>query len=434
VASLRFSPEILRSIRNFGADLTSPSARAGGMLTGAPQQNLSNIFARNVGTLLGRDMRTPQERIGAVVAEQGVSSPEAIDAVIQELARTDPARAVELANTIKVRRDKLADDRAREVKEAAQNQSYLSILEIAQEDGELDLERVVEIAKEADLDYSKVNELIQRETTQRQGTRSITRVGTMNAISPEGNILGQYNVSSIYDPQAGGDPRNANVPIGNAPAFDTLPPGTKIEFISTTTGLSGFQANDLKQANSLLNTRLKNFEEEFKGSFEVAKEATEKYMAASEGIDIADRMLNALSTIETGGSLRAALKIMGDTLATTPPNVGQFVVDARGLMIQKLGAFGGNPTEGERRAAEQLVPRIENTKGLNQAIINTYKQEMERRAAVNEYRSKTISDPDFPGGRRYPRPEEVIEYMKQVYQGTGFVGDPNPKFTFGAPS
>ena len=59
---------------------------------------------------------------------------------------------------------------------------------------------------------------------------------------------------------------------------------------------------------------------------------------------------------------------------------------------------------------------------------------MERRVAINEYRSKTISDPNFPGGRRYPRPEEVIEYMKQVYQGTGLVGDPKPKFTFGAPS
>ena len=145
-------------------------------------------------------------------------------------------------------------------------------------------------------------------------------------------------------------------------------------------------------------------------------------------------MLEALSTIETGGSLRAALKIMGDTLATTPPNVGQFVIDAKGLMIQKLGAFGGNPTEGERRAAEELVARIENTKGLNKAIITSYKQEMERRKAVNEYRSRQLNDPNVPGGRRYPRPEEIIDYMKQVYQGTGLVGDPNPKFTFGAPS
>jgi hypothetical protein len=434
VASLRFSPEILRGIRNFGADLTSPTARAGGMLTGAPQQNLSNIFARNVGTLLGRDMRTPQERIGAVVSEQGVSSPEAIDAVIQELARTDPARAVELANTIKVRRDKLADDRAKEVKEAAQNQSYLSILEIAQEDGELDLERVVEIAREADLDYSKVSELIQRETTQRQGTRSSTRVGTIKAKDAEGNTLGQYNVVSIYDPQSPGDPKNVNVPIGNSPAFETLPENTKVDFASTTTGLTGFENNELSQANAKLNSELRNLEKEFEQGTKIAGESQEKYFAASEGVDIADRLTNTLSTIETGGSFRSAIKLMGDSFATTPTNVGLFVQQGKNLMIEKLRAFGGNPTEGERTAALELVPRIENTKGLNQAIIDIYKQEMERRKAVNEYRSRQISDPNVPGGRRYPRPGEIIDYMKQVYQGTGFVGNPDPKFKFGAPS
>ena len=434
MARLSFSPEVLRSIRNFGADLTSPAARAGGMLTGAPQQNLSNIFARNVGTLLGRDMRTPQERIGAVVAEQGVSSPEAIDAVIQELARTDPARAVELANTIKVRRDKLADDRAREVKEAAQNQSYLSILEIAQEDGDLDLEKVVEIAKEADLDYSKVNELIQRESTQRQGTRSSTRVGTIKAKDAEGNTLGQYNVVSIYDPQSPGDPKNVNVPIGNSPAFETLPENTKVDFASTTTGLTGFENNELSQLNAKLNSQLRNLEKEFEQGTKIAGESQEKYFAAAEGVVIADRMLDTLGSIETGGSFRAAIKLMGDTFATTPTNVGLFVQQGKNLMISKLKAFGGNPTEGERTAALELVPRIENTKGLNQAIIDIYKQEMERRKLVNEYRSRQISDPDVPGGRRYPRPEEIIDYMKQVYQGTGLVGDPNPKFTFGAPS
>ena len=316
------------------------------MLTGAQQQSLPNIFARNVGTLLGRDMRTPQERIGAVVAEQGVSSPEAIDAVIQELARTDPARAVELANTIKVRRDKLADDRAREVKEAAQNQSYLSILEIAQEDGDLDLEKIVEIAREADLDYSKVNELIQRESTQRQGTRSSTRVGTIKAKDAEGNTLGQYNVVSIYDPQSPGDPKNVNVPIGNSPAFETLPENTKVDFASTTTGLTGFENNELSQANAKLKTELANLETEFAQGTQLAGESQEKYFAAAEGVVIADRMLDTLGSIETGGSFRAAIKLMGDTFATTPTNVGLFVQQGKNLMISKLKAFGGNPTEG----------------------------------------------------------------------------------------
>lgn len=404
------------------------------MLTGAPQQNLSNIFARNVGTLLGRDMRTPQERVGDLISEQGVNSPEAIDAIIQEIALRDPATGIDLATKVAARRNKLADDRAKEVKEAAQNQSYLSILEIAQQDGDLDLEKIVEIAREADLDYSKVNELIQRENTQRQGTRSSTRVGTIKAKDSEGNTLGQYNVVSIYDPQSPGDPKNVNVPIGNSPAFETLPENTKVDFASTTTGLTGFENNELTQANAKLKTELAKVEEEFKQGTKLAGESQEKYFAASEGVEIADRLTNTLRTIETGGSFRSAIKLMGDTFATTPTNVGLFVQQGKNLMISKLKAFGGNPTEGERTAALELVPRIENTKGLNQAIIDIYKQEMERRKLVNEYRSRQISDPNVPGGRRYPRPGEIIDYMKQVYQGTGLVGDPKPKFTFGAPS
>ena len=96
MASLRFSPETLRGIRNFGADLASPSARAGGMLTGAPQQqSLPNIFTRNLGTLLGRDMRTPQEKLGALVA-QGTQTPEQRMAIAAEFAKYDPIRGMQL--------------------------------------------------------------------------------------------------------------------------------------------------------------------------------------------------------------------------------------------------------------------------------------------------------------------------------------------------
>lgn len=80
MASLRFSPETLRGIRNFGADLSSPSAQAGGMLTGAPQQqSLPNIFARNVGSLLGRDMRTPGERLSAELASIPENDPRRLE-------------------------------------------------------------------------------------------------------------------------------------------------------------------------------------------------------------------------------------------------------------------------------------------------------------------------------------------------------------------
>ena len=108
MASLRFSPETLRGIRNFGADLASPSARAGGMLTGAPQQqSLPNIFARNVGTLLGRDMRTPQEKLGALVA-QGTQTPEQRMAIAAEYAKFDPIRGMQLMEAERKAQNQLA--------------------------------------------------------------------------------------------------------------------------------------------------------------------------------------------------------------------------------------------------------------------------------------------------------------------------------------
>jgi len=56
----RFSPEVLRSIRGF-------SPTSAGMLTGAqtPTMAAGANLARNVGTMLGRDMRTPQEKAQA---------------------------------------------------------------------------------------------------------------------------------------------------------------------------------------------------------------------------------------------------------------------------------------------------------------------------------------------------------------------------------
>ena len=125
MASLRFSPETLRGIRNFGADLASPSARAGGMLTGAPQQSLPNIFARNVGTLLGRDMRTPQEKLGALVA-QGTQTPEQRMAIAAEYAKFDPIRGMQLMEAERRAQKELAlekqeNELERQKKERIQN-------------------------------------------------------------------------------------------------------------------------------------------------------------------------------------------------------------------------------------------------------------------------------------------------------------------------
>jgi hypothetical protein len=67
----RFSPEVLRAIGGF-----SPSSA--GMLTGAqtPTMAAGANLARNVGTMLGRDMRTPQEKIQQELAAIAPNDPQ----------------------------------------------------------------------------------------------------------------------------------------------------------------------------------------------------------------------------------------------------------------------------------------------------------------------------------------------------------------------
>lgn len=76
MAQLRFSPGLLSSIREFGSTLTeAPSAQAGarGSLTGAgaAPASLGGMLARNVGGLMGRDMRSPAEKLAE--AQQGIN-------------------------------------------------------------------------------------------------------------------------------------------------------------------------------------------------------------------------------------------------------------------------------------------------------------------------------------------------------------------------
>lgn len=290
--------------------------------------------------------------------------------------------------------------------------------------------KVFEIADAADLDYKQVNDLLKlTESAGRQGTRASTKVGIIKARDSEDGVVGQYNVTSIYDPVTN-TTEMVNTPIGNSPAFNTLKDDITVDFISSTTGLSGFEKNQQDQAIEKLKSQLKILEDENTRGAATAQESQEKYFQASEGVTLGKRMLSALDIIETGGTFRSAMKALGDALGTTPADSGQFAIDAKNLMIEKLRSFGSNPTDGERTAAEALAPRIRNSKQLNKAIITVFLQEMQRRQRVNQYRSRRIADASVPGGFRYPRPEEIVKFMEEVYSGTGLVGNTQQKYTF----
>ena len=60
----------------------------------------ANLLTRSIGGLLGRDMRTPQERLGELVSKGTGTFEEKIQ-VAQELAKTDPVRGLQLMESFK---------------------------------------------------------------------------------------------------------------------------------------------------------------------------------------------------------------------------------------------------------------------------------------------------------------------------------------------
>ena len=108
MANIRFTPGLLSQISEFGQNLAGPQTRSGqGLLTGAqqPVANLGQTFARNLGGLFGRDMRTPQEKLGELVSKGTGTFQEKIQ-IAQELAKTDPIRGLELMESFKAEETK----------------------------------------------------------------------------------------------------------------------------------------------------------------------------------------------------------------------------------------------------------------------------------------------------------------------------------------
>lgn len=103
MAQLRFSPGLLSSIREFGSTLTdAPSAQAGarGSLTGAgaAPASLGGMLARNVGGLMGRDMRTSGEKLESELnAIENPLSPEGMLQKAQVYAKMQTPQAQALA-------------------------------------------------------------------------------------------------------------------------------------------------------------------------------------------------------------------------------------------------------------------------------------------------------------------------------------------------
>jgi len=122
-----------------------------------------------------------------------------------------------------------------------------------------------------------------------------------------------------------------------------------------------------------------------KGFAQIQADAAETFSETQEAIYTADRLIDIQNQIDTGGFQPVFAKAITDFLGTTAGDVGEFEYLVKNKMIQKLRAFGANPTEGERKAADELVESLKKSKKVNLAQLQSYKKEMERKAARQEF-------------------------------------------------
>jgi len=141
------------------------------------------------------------------------------------------------------------------------------------------------------------------------------------------------------------------------------------------------------------------------------------------GLAQAKRALELLPKIKTGG-MAVLNKGITDFLGTTPANVGEFNNVTGQVIIQKIGEFGANPTEGERKFLAQVEAGLSQGKQVNEAIlkqlIKIYQGKLDRTSKhlgmdYTQYH-KSVSE----GAK------EMSEEAQSVIAGWGDAANQNP--------
>ena len=188
------------------------------------------------------------------------------------------------------------------------------------------------------------------------------------------------------------DPDNGTISSQITPlAGSPQKPVGKLQLVST-----GIYAGMTQEAQAAARMAALKGKEDFKTEGEKKREqnkifaakqgaATDEFALSSVAVKNADDMLIILDQINTGGIQATGTKALTDTFNVTDVNLAEFDVMAKQMMVAKLKAFGTNPSDGERKAAAELVPAILSSGKLNKRLIMRFKDEMARRARNRQY-------------------------------------------------
>lgn len=367
---------LLDRIGAFDRYKVSPTQGTSGLLTGAgqPMSPFAQQAARNIGGLLGMDMRTPQEKEQQLIEQQrqrlselDPNDPTAMSELIKAYAVTDPARAIQLAAAERQRlaaESKTQEEKTFKGKQEEGRSLIFDVLMTADDVTTPDVRRTVaDLAQGYQVPASVINSLYGAADKGRKDKEEAKKgkytEGSSYQVIDENNDIwnvqlmnakeeGQAN-KRIYT-QIAGNELDEEGNVKTAPFGDTA--------LASTVG-----ETPAERRQAELDKKLK---EQKEGLWvEEQAEARRAIEGSSEALALTDQMINLLTVgVEsTGGIANKAKSYLAQTFGFTTEeltNKALIVNIAGNQVLSKIRLLGANPTEGERDFLLQLGADIKN--------------------------------------------------------------------------
>jgi hypothetical protein len=211
----------------------------------------------------------------------------------------------------------------------------------------------------------------------------------------------QYNDGGIYSDSEGNrysltnsinkDKNSADIlytPIGNAPAYTDQPLQP-----TDTTGLTKDQRVEEK-------TAVYRGKEDMEVFYEHRGTAGSEIGQTTTNLNDANRMLELLTKVNTGGTAVLVGKAVSDFLGTTPADISELDTISKTVMLGSLKSLlGGQLSDGERAAATEIQVALEKGKEANTRIAkrlsDVFKAKLAREQFVLGNKNTPASYRDF---------------------------------------
>lgn len=183
---------------------------------------------------------------------------------------------------------------------------------------------------------------------------------------------GKYE--TVFDPITPGAP---DIPVG---PLTPVMPGT-METSAERLGRVGKEA-EIKAGVDILKADTIAENENFS---DVRMKASARLPQVEGTLSDVNELLEIIERVDQGGSLAGLQNRISRVLGREAKDEGDLRTRAKELLVGRIKAFGANPTEGERQYLEQLIPDLENSRGVNKVILERLQQRLQRERASIGY-------------------------------------------------